>query len=324
VERWLERIGRKPNADPVLDPYTGYATPDGWVLRGRVLTHLRRTAPRPDQSRWTNLRQMISLFITDEVADVPFMAAGVTCRSDAEGYVTMTIPAQSDRPGWHEVEGRIVGGSSATFAVRALPSQVGTIIISDIDDTMIRTGAHSLARNLWTTFTGSALTRTILPDAKRLMDALGAGGAVPVFYVSSSPWNMNNFLDRLFARHGLPRGPMFLRDLGVSAKGGIGSSHLDHKGAAIDTILAAQPDQTAILLGDSGQKDAEVYRDAVKRHPGRIAAVALREPAPGVGADDAAALAEIEAMGLPALHAASFDGMTDRLRGILARPALAG
>ncbi len=56
----------------------------------------------------------------------------------------------------------------------------------DIDDTMMQTGAYSLARNLWTTFTGSALTRDVFPDAVALMTRLH-DGMNPVFYVSSAP-----------------------------------------------------------------------------------------------------------------------------------------
>ena len=100
---------------------------------------------------------------------------------------------------------------------------------------------------------------------------------------------------------------MFLRDLGITEEG-VGASHGTHKGAAIDTLLAVNPGLPAYLMGDSGQKDAFVYRDVIARHPGRVKGVALREPAPGVGDDDAAAIAEIEAMGVPCYHAPDFDG----------------
>ena len=313
IERGLERIGARPG-DPVLEPYLGYATPDGWVLRGRVLTHLRRATPEPAQSRWVSFRQMVSLFLTDEVADVRVEAAGTTAQSDGEGYVTLTVPAELRVGDWHDVPVQIVGrpASTTAFPVRVPSPDAEVMIISDIDDTMIETGAHSLLRNLWTTFTGSALTREVHQDAARLMARLSPTGCNPVFYVSSSPWNLHNFLDGLFAQNDLPRGPMFLRDLGLSDTGAIGEGHLGHKGRAIDIILLTQS-LPAILLGDSGQKDAKVYLEVVKRHPGRVLAVALREPAPGTGEDDRAALSEIGAHGVPAFHVASFDEIADRL-----------
>lgn len=308
AERLLERIGARSGAKPVLEPYFGYATPDGIVLRGRVLTHLRRSSPSALQSKWTNLRQMVSLFVTDEVADVRVTGAGIETLSDAEGYVRLTVAGDVPH-GWTDVPVKIAGqdGPAVPFPARVPGPYADHLVLSDIDDTMIETGAHSLTRNLWTTFTGSALTRKVHPDAKSLMEAMVEAGRNPVFYVSSSPWNLHDFLNALFTRHDLPRGPMFLRDLGLTEEG-VGNSHLTHKGAAIDTILAANPDLQAYLMGDSGQKDAVVYRDAIRRHPGRIRGVALREPAPGEGADDATAIADIKAEGVPCFHGPSFDG----------------
>lgn len=307
VENLLERIGARPGTVPVLEPYIGLATPEGLVLRGRVLTHLRRAVPDARQSKWVNLRQMASLFLTDEVAGVEVRAGAARAVSDAEGYVTLLVPP---RPGpWAEVPVEIAGqpSTSTAFPARVPGAAARWLVISDIDDTVMETGAHSLWRNLWTTFTGSALTRLVHDDARDLLTRLAEGERNPVFYVSSSPWNLHDFLTRLFDRHAIPRGPVFLRDLGVS-ESGIGETHLGHKGAAIDAILGANPDLECWLLGDSGQHDAEVYRDAVARHPGRVRGVALREPAPGVGTDDAGAIAAIEAAGVPCYHGPDFGG----------------
>ncbi|MEM7644820.1 MAG: phosphatase domain-containing protein [Pseudomonadota bacterium] len=306
VERGLEKIGDRDDDAPVLDPYLGYATPEGVVLRGRVLSHLRRVEPYPEQSKWMNLRQMANLFITDEVQGVAVTGGGVTALSDAEGYVRLTVPGEFE-PGWATIDIGIEGQDPVPCHARIPGPAAAYMMISDIDDTMVETGAHSLARNLWTTFTGSALTRQAHDDAIELMEAMTDGQTNPVFYVSSSPWNLHNFLEDLFRHEGVPRGPMFLRDLGITEEG-VGASHGTHKGRGIDAILAANPDLPAYLMGDSGQHDAHVYRDAIARHPGRIKGVALREPAPGVGDDDAAAIAAIEAAGVPCFHAPSFDG----------------
>lgn len=308
VESGLERIGDRSDADPILDPYLGYATPYGVLLRGRVLSHLRRVEPDAEQSKWMNLRQMVNLFVTDEVQGVTVSTEDgvVTGLSDAEGYIRMAVPGDFE-PGWTTIRLHLPGQEPVPFHARVPDPAASHMIISDIDDTMIETGAHSLARNLWTTFTGSALTRQAHDDAVALMEEMVAGGRNPVFYVSSSPWNLHDFLEDLFAAEGVPRGPMFLRDLGITEEG-VGESHATHKGAAIDTLLAVNPDLPAYLIGDSGQKDAIVYRDTIRRNPGRIEGVALREPAPGVGADDAKAIAEIEAMGVRCHHGPSFDG----------------
>jgi phosphatidate phosphatase APP1 len=301
TERILHREG-----PPVLTPHAGYAEPDALVLQGRVLSAVTRDAPDADQSRWRNVRQMVSLFLTSEVAAMPVTAAGVTAMTDSEGYLTLRVPREGARAGWHGVPARIPGGDPVDMPVLVPRADAEFGVISDIDDTMMMTGAYSIGRNLWTTFTGNALTRRVFADASALMERLHRGGRNPVFYVSSSPWNLHDFLTKVFARAGLPRGPLFLRDLGVSGSGPLGASHRDHKGAALRRVLAANPGLRFFLLGDTGQKDAFVYRDAVRACPGRIAAVLLREPVAGSARASLSALLEIERMGVPTWHGRSF------------------
>ncbi|UWQ22332.1 phosphatase domain-containing protein [Jannaschia sp. W003] len=306
IEGGLERIGDRPDDQPVLDPYYGYATPDGVVLRGRVLTELRRAQPEETQHVWENLKQMVGLFVTDEVEGVHVRGGGAEAISDAEGYVRLTVPGDFS-PGWTIVPVAIEGQEPVPFPALVPGPEATHMVISDIDDTVVETGAHSLARNLWTTFTGSALTRAAFGDAVHLLEAMSDEERNPVFYVSSSPWNMHHFLETLFSHLGIPRGPKFLRDLGITDEG-FSEAHGLHKGHAIDVLMAANPRLPAFLMGDTGQHDAQVYREAVERHPGRVRGVALRESVPGASGDDADCIAAIEAAGVPCHHGPSFNG----------------
>ncbi|MEO0860787.1 MAG: phosphatase domain-containing protein [Pseudomonadota bacterium] len=306
LEAGWERIADTPDGTPVLDPYIGYGRPGGVVLRARVLTNLRRPQGRDGQSMLTNIQHMVDLFLTDELPGVEVTALGQATISDEEGYVTLDVDGAFPS-GWIDVDMAAAGQTAIPVPAFIPDVQAPHLIISDIDDTVIETGAHVLARNLWTTFTGTAGSRLAHADAVHLLDSLGAGTAAPVFYVSSSPWNMHHFLEQVFAHHAVPRGPIFLRDLGVTDSG-IARGHLDHKGDAIDTILAANPNLPAYLLGDSGQKDAQVYLAAIGRHPNRIKGIALREPAAGEGEDDAPFIEAIGAAGVPCYHGPTFDG----------------
>jgi phosphatidate phosphatase APP1 len=305
LEAALDRVRPPRRGTPVIDPYIGYATPDRLILRGRCLTALRRTRPDPAQSRWMNLRQMASLFLTAEVAGVPVEAVGVRTRTDEEGYFTLAVPRRDVGPGWHHVPVRVAGHPETEVAVAVLvaaPTAPG-LVISDIDDTILETGAYSLARNLWTSLTGNALTRRIFPDAAALLGRLAEAGW-PVFYVSSSPWNLHHFLNTVLAVNGVPKGPMFLRDLGLNPQP---RGHHGHKGAAIEAVLAAHPDLPAVLIGDTGQEDPAIYAAAAARRPGRVAAVHLREPRPGASSEFAEPLAALRREGVQVTVGASFD-----------------
>ena len=306
----------KTPENPVLDAYRGYGVPDGIVLRARVLASLRRTAPDPAQSRWQNLKQMASLFLTHEVADVTVVAleSGLTATSDEEGYITLKIPGAFS-PGWHRIALEIADVPDSHVVAEALvPSADARLgIVTDIDDTLIQTGAYSLAKNLWTTFTGSAASRRVFADATVLLDHLSGHGRNPVFYVSSSPWNLHAFLGKVFDRAGLVPGPIFLRDLGIGDDQFISRGHGDHKSRAIDRIMAANPNLPFMLIGDTGQHDAEIYLEACHRHGGRIAAVILREPGPGP--DDASrnAISTMRRLGVIVAHGTDFGKVAEEL-----------
>lgn len=313
VDRVLSRFDSPRVEAPVIKPYIGYASPDGLVVRGRVLSKVVSGTSTAGQSIWRNAWQMIRLFLTDEVADVLVTAPafGVSGRTDEEGYFNLTL-AGTFAPGWHDVVVD-VEGTTAIVPVHVPDPDADFLVISDVDDTMMQTGAYSLWRTMWTTLSGNAETRHIFPDAVDLMDMLTEDGRNPVFYVSSSPWNLYGFLGQVFDRHRLVRGPMFLRDLGISDDKFLTRSHGNHKGDAIDTILAANPDLPAVLIGDTGQHDAWVYLAAAKRHPGRVVSIILRAPGRGVDAKDEAVLADIRAADIPVYVGADYDALVEQL-----------
>ena len=75
-----------------------------------------------------------------------------------------------------------------------------------------------------------------------------------------------------FLRHrGFPMGPVLLRDLLGTAAG------REQKAGRIQEILDLHPKLPFVLIGDSGEKDPEIYADIVRAYPDRVLAVYIRE-----------------------------------------------
>jgi len=229
------------------------------------------------------VRRTLRNFVTDELPGVPLRVgvagANVVAVTDAEGYFLAHLRPDPDKlarawtSGTVELCGEyrgLTGSYIAPLEVRVPGPNARFGILSDIDDTILETGVQRVGQMIRQTFTGSALTRTPFPGAADLYRDLAAG-VNPVFYVSSSPWNLHAFLVAFLRHRGFPMGSVLLRDLLGTAAG------REQKTGRIREILDLHPHLPFVLLGDSGEKDPEIYADTVRAYPGRILAVFIRE-----------------------------------------------
>lgn len=308
----------KDNSPPKnlrLLPYFGYSTPDKIIIRGRALEADTSRASNDTPSMVDDLAAMAALFMTKEVEGEEITIGDATATSDEEGYYRLELPRKSPLPGWTEAVVKAERTGEIVHHPVLITSDTAEYgVISDIDDTIVQTKAWSTRKNLWTSVTGSVGSRYIYPDATTLLKMMAgsmSGRKNPVFYVSSSPWNLHGFLDAVFMANGVVRGPKFLSDFGMDPTKMIADEPAAHKADAIDTVLAANPDLKFYLIGDSGQHDPVIYRDAVLRHPGRIKGVFIRTPGPGMDEEDRLPLKEIEALGVQIFAGATFEPLLD-------------
>lgn len=270
----------------LLQPYIGWGTPTAIELTGRVLLPRTVAPARKGDRRLQNFRNVMRRLFSREVAGVRVMGvlAGETaCAiSDSDGYFTLHFkPREALAAGWYELalsmEGREEGPTQARVQV---VSEARFGIISDLDDTVIQSDVTSLPRMLMTSLTGNARTRSPFPGVGALYRALTREGEKrnPIFYVSSSPWNFFDLLWQFLEYRRIPLGPLFLRNWGMDLLSG----HGGYKHSVIERIMARYPELKFVLVGDSGEKDPEIYAEVVRRHPGRVLAVYIRDVTSGL------------------------------------------
>jgi phosphatidate phosphatase APP1 len=308
--------------DPAtIQPFRGYGDGRRLRLKGRVLEAggLERWHDRAGVG--SNLMRMFHRFESDEIPDARIRASSggrsVEAISDEEGYFDVALDglaAAQAGERWQMVDLELLAPlvrdqHPVRLAAPVLmpPPAAGFAVVSDVDDTIVRTGATNLLRSLRTTLFTSVEGRVPFKGIGAFYRALerGAGGAAgnPIFYVSSSPWNLYDLLEEFMRLNEIPSGPLLLRDLGWDQGKLIAGRHEVHKLEAIETLLEFYPSLRFILIGDSGQHDAAIYRELVRRHPGRILAVYIRELArtSGRGAAASAQLDAVRAAGVEAV-----------------------
>jgi phosphatidate phosphatase APP1 len=243
----------------------------------------------PADSAFMSFRRMLRRFFSHELPDATVRAqlgaSVVDGNTDDEGYFALPVlsPDLAGATGWMRAEVEVIRATvRGLVPVRVaaeilIPSAAATLgIISDIDDTVLQTYVTQKLKMIWVTLSGSAFTRMPFEGTSELYHALsrGASGDAgnPVFYVSKSPWNLYDFLVDFLEHHGLPRGPLLLRDIGLNE-----APPVDHKSAAVQDLLEMYPELPFVLIGDSGERDPEIYLETAARYPGRILAIYIRD-----------------------------------------------
>lgn len=280
--------------------YRGYGNAQRLYMKGRVLEERGIVPPREGNTAWDNLKNMLKRLDSREVPHARVLARSggveVEVQADEEGMFEVHIePArlpETDGP-WHPIELELLAPRSrhqrgpvrAEGQVLVPPPTAGLGVISDIDDTVIHTDATDLLRSARTVLFGSARTRMALPGVAALYRALHAGpsggAGNPLFYVSNGPWNLYDVLGEVFVLQDIPTGPLLLRNWGLYEDELLPTDQRAHKFGLIRPILETYPHLPFLLIGDSGEADAEIYRHLVHEHPGRIAAVYIRNVEPG-------------------------------------------
>jgi len=275
-----------------IAPYRTFGVAGQLFVKGRVL----RDRPLPpagvEDSRWQNFYHMVRRLNSNEVPGAR-IAITVGCQrweavADSEGYFTLELPLEQPvDPAnvWHTVWVELVEPLARNAPVQVAaevltpPPSARFAVISDIDDTILQSHAASLLRSFMETFFQNAQTRLPFAGVASLYQALWKGMSSvemnPIFYVSSSPWNFYDFLVEFMERQHLPAGPMFLHDYGLTRVFSALSHR--HKLKPMRWLLETYPTLPFVLIGDSGQKDPELYSELIGDYPDRIVAVFIRD-----------------------------------------------
>jgi phosphatidate phosphatase APP1 len=275
-----------------LKLYHGYAYENKFFIQGHVFSLNALPRKKYRNKLLVNLFSLIRLFIVKTLAHahVQLHVQGKLFqqKTDEEGFFKFENFIENNFDfGWLEVTVDLLNAKGETvttsngFIFVAYITQYG--FISDIDDTFLISHSASVLKRLRVLFTNNARSRKPFEGVVEHYKLLSQGNTElekpnAFFYVSSSEWNLYDYIVEFTRMNDLPRGIFLLNRLKkFSELFKTGKNNHSEKYDRIAQILQAFPKQQFILLGDSSQQDPYIYTSLVERFPGRIYAVYIRD-----------------------------------------------
>lgn len=268
----------------LIQVYPGHGRPDAFVLTGRFIEDEGVRRGNAATGRWRNALDNLRRLESDEIA-------GALIELEVDGR---RFQATTDRDGvWRvhaaKVEPPLPAGvltvtartlrdrghpaAPARGVLHVLPPGPTVAVLSDIDDTVVITGVTSKRKMLKNALLSNAAQLAPVPGIAGAYRSAQGAGARAFFYLSGSP---QNFLDRILEYlrlHQFPAGPVLLKNFGSDPT----FDQEGYKLGRIREVLDMHPGTRFVLVGDSGEKDPEIYLRIRGEHPDRIAGIVIRK-----------------------------------------------
>lgn len=211
--------------------------------------------------------------------------------SNAAGYFSTDILiTRADAAQWAQ-DGAMPFASMPTSAnqrrfdgaVRLVP-ETGVTVITDIDDTIKVTHILDAKEKEANTFMRPFVAVPGMAELYRSWQQ-ALGERIHFHVVSAGPWQFHEPLQRFFMQAGFPAFTWDMRSIDIGGNiivdvieaNPAPQKIQDFKVAKIRAFMTRFPQRSVVLVGDSGERDPEVYAAILAAYPQRVHAVYIRD-----------------------------------------------
>jgi phosphatidate phosphatase APP1 len=271
--------------------YHGYGHTHDLFVFGHVFKKLPAKRKKYTNNPFSNIIRLFRLFFVKPLPRVRVrllwydqLLEGI---SETDGFFKFEWKATHEvAAGWHPVvvnsldENGLVTGKGEGMIFIPHSTQYG--FISDIDDTIMISHSATIGKRLKELLIKNPHTRSVFKDVSKHYELLAAAHTLPqspnpFFYVSSSEWNLYDYLQDFFDHNHLPEGAFLLNQVKRWYElWKTGKTKHEGKLLRVLRILHAFPKQQFILFGDNTQSDPDIYAKLADRYPQQIFAVYIR------------------------------------------------
>lgn len=189
------------------------------------------------------------------------------------GADRITLPA-TGADGHFQARHRVAAAGGVAGEIQWL-EDTGISVISDIDDTIKISKVTDSAALVRNTFYRPFRP---VPGMAALYQQWAAAGAA-FHYVSASPWHLYPALREFTDAHGFPLGSFHLKPFRWKDENffNLWTAPEPYKLGVLEPLLARFPRRQFLLVGDSGERDPEVYGELARRHPRQVTRILIRD-----------------------------------------------
>ena len=277
---------------PVIKVYNGYGSSEKIIAFGHVLAlspMLRITY----RHNWiVNIFSMLRLFMVKPYKyaklSMEWEGSVLHSQSQDDGFFKFEwVPLIPPKPGWHDVvihleENKYNSKKIYSTGQVHIPFNSTHAFVSDIDDTFLISYSSRIRKRLYVLLTKNARSRKPFAGVVNHYQLLAASAqkehtSNPFFYVSSSEWNLFDFIQEFSRKNGLPKGVYLLNEL-KKFRDVLRTGQNKHgtKFIRIVRIIEAYPHLRFVLFGDDSQEDPHIYSALVDHFADKIFAVYIR------------------------------------------------
>ena len=289
-QRMARKLGKETFRGTTLTVYRGYAYGDTVKFVVKTAESARMleessSVPYVDVAK-ANVRRHWSLALAGVVVRAEFRGLAVEGVTDRHGFVALTMKVPDLEPGWHEIRvttvprgDDIIEEVTSTGRVFKPSPESPIAVISDLDDTVIRSGLTEGLAAMRRTLLGDQHTRRAIPGVSSWYRGMARQNSVDgvepgFFYVSTGSWSFYDMLVQFLQLRGFPRGPLFLTDWGPTDRY-LHRSGAMHKKHTIGRLMQAYRGTGFVMVGDTGQGDFDAYTDAARHFPEQVRLIVL-------------------------------------------------
>lgn len=298
---------------PVLRLYRGYANNQEFIVFGHVFRPNNASDYEFEKKRFKNAQSILKMFLVKTIPNTEVFleqnGKKIRTKTLADGYFKFCIPLTQELAyGWSDYYVSFIhnGEEVREKGTYVRPHEGNLGFISDIDDTFLVSHTRNFFKKIYILLFRNINSRKIFEDVVPHYQALSTAGRNnkdeqnAFFYVSSSEWNLYNFIVKFTAKHDLPRAVLLLKDIKTSLMDFLvtGRGNHNHKLDKIKHILEFYPHLEYTLLGDDSQHDPFLYEDICKIFPVTVKAVYIRQTGNNKKEKAIAATKNIESMGV--------------------------